>query len=277
LSKHLTSDEDYRSSSLLEKPYESLAAYAKVVRTATNEEPLETVLASIDESTVVRSKLLEYEWARKLLFVSLAAKFQATTAGRTALRRIKRLKSTASKPIESPVVIVAGGCNSEVEDQMRAYRGLILEAFRVFKGTIISGGTTSGVSGLVGEAQQKYRSTVRAIGYVPKAKIDLLDKRYSEIRFTEGKDFSPDEPLQYWIDIVTSGIKSSDVKLLGINGGRISAFEYRMALALGASVAIVKGSGMEADKLFLDADWNKSRNLVSVANDPVAVEAFLRA
>ena len=49
------------------------------------------------------------------------------------------------------------------------------------------------------------------------------------------------EPLQYWIDIVGSGIKAGSVKLLGINGGKISAIEYRIAIAFGAQVAIIKG------------------------------------
>jgi len=48
-------------------------------------------------------------------------------------------------------------------------------------------------------------------------------------------------------------------------------------LALGAQVAVVKGSGMEADKLFLDDDWNKSKNLISMTNDPVTVWAFIQA
>ena len=277
LKEHLAKQKGSHSGWPLEKPYENLVAHMKVVQSATNEEHLEAILASVDKSTVVRDKLVEYEWVRKLVSVSLAAKFQVTRAGRTALMQIEKLKSEGNKPIENPVVILAGGCNAEVEAQMGAYRRLILEAFRFFKGTIVSGGTPWGISGLVGEAQQKYRNTLRTVGYVPKAKIDLLDKRYSEIRLTDGKDFSPNEPLQYWIDIITSGIKSPDVKLLGIDGGKISAFEYRLALALGARVAIVKDSGLEADKLLLDKDWNNSRNLISVTNDPLSVGAFLGA
>jgi hypothetical protein len=277
LRKPFRSDDNYKSDSLLEKPYEILVAYVKVVNTANNEEPLEAILSSIDRSPAVSGQLLGHEWLRKLLLIGLAAKFPATPAGRTALKQTKKLKSIACKQVRSPIVIVAGGCSTEVEVQMSAFRGLILEGFRDFEGTIISGGTTSGISGLVGEAQQKNPNTMQAIGYVPKTKTDLLDNRYSQIRFTDGKDFSLSEPLQYWIDIIALGIKSSDVKLLGINGGRISAFEYRFALALEASVAIVKGSGMEADKLFLDKDWNKSRSLVSLASDPVTVRAFLMA
>jgi hypothetical protein len=270
------SDDDRKSHLLSEDPYKSLAICAKAVQMADNEGIIEAALTSINQSRTVHGKLFGHEWMSKLLLISLAAKFPVTAAGENALRQMRKLRSAACKQILCPVVVVTGGCSSEVEVQMRTYRGLILKAFHDFEGTVISGGTASGISGLVGEVQQKYPNTIRAIGYVPKTKTHLLDKRYGEIRFTEGEDFSPTEPLQYWIDIIASGKKSSQVKLLGINGGKISAVEYRIALALGAQVAVVKGSGMEADKLFLDNDWNKSKNLISMTNDPVTVSRFIQ-
>lgn len=257
------------------KPYESLSFYAKAIQISLNERVIEAALNSIDKLTV-HSQLLGFDWVRKLLLIGLAAKFPTTDAGKATFEQVKKIASTPYQPLENPVVIVAGGCSSEVEAQMRTYQGLIFEAFHDFKGTIISGGTTSGISGLVGEAQQKYPNTIRSVGYVPKTKTDLMDKRYSEIRFTDGEKFSPIEPLQYWVDIITSGNTPSGVKLLGINGGRISALEYRVALALGAHVAIVRGSGLEADKLLSDNEWNSSGNLVTVPNDSMSVWAFIR-
>jgi hypothetical protein len=264
-----------RSRLLSGKPYESLRFYAKAMQLSLNEQIIESVLNSIDR-LAVHDQLLGYDWIRKLLLIGLAAKYPATGSGKVALEQVKKIASKPYHLLKGPIVIVAGGCSSEVEAQMRNYQGLILEAFRDLKGTIISGGTTSGISGLIGEAQQTYPNTIRTVGYVPKTKTDFLDKRYNEIRFTDGEKFSPIEPLQYWIDILASGIKSSDVKLLGIDGGRISAIEYRTALALGAQVAIVKGSGMEADKLLLDNDWNNSKNLISMPNDPKTVWAVIQ-
>jgi hypothetical protein len=265
-----------KSCLLSREPFESLRAYAKALQISLKKQDIELALNTINEFTN-QEQLIGYYWIRKLLQIGLAVKFPATNGGASALEQLKKLASTNYQILEEPIVIVAGGCSVEVEAQMRTYHGLVLESFRDFKGTIVSGGTTSGISGLIGEAQRKYPITVRTVGYVPKTKTDLIDKRYREIRFTDGEKFSPLEPLQYWIDIIASGIKADGVKLLGINGGIISAIEYRMALALGAQVAIVVGSGMEADQLLLDNEWNNSKNLISMPNDAETLWVFIQA
>lgn len=257
------------------EPYESLGAYAKALQISLKEQDVKLALNTINELTN-QEQLIGYDWIRKLLQIGLAVKFPATNGGAAALEQLKELASTNYQPLEEPIIIVAGGCSVDVESQMRNYRGFILDVFREFKGTIISGGTTAGISGLIGEAQRKSPITVRTVGYVPKPKTDLIDKRYREIRFTDGEKYSPLEPLQYWIDIIASGIKSVDVKLLGINGGRISSFEYRIALALGAQVVIIQDSGMEADKLLLDKDWNLSKNLISLPADSNKTQKFIK-
>jgi hypothetical protein len=258
------------------QPYESLRAYAKAIQISLEEQDIEIALNSINALTN-HNQIAGYEWIQKFLLIGLAIKFPKTDSGKTVFEQLKKIASINCQPLKEPIVIVAGGCSVEVEAQMRTYHGLVLESFHNFEGTIVSGGTTSGISGFVGEVQQRYSTTVRTVGYVPKTKTSLVDKRYREIRFTDGEKFSPLEPLQYWIDIIASGIKAAGVKLLGINGGRISAIEYRMALALGAQVAIVVGSGMEADQLLLDNEWNNSKNLISMPNDAETLWAFIQA
>ena len=252
-----------KSCLLLGESYESLKTYAKALQISPNAQDIEKALSSVETFTVP-DKLQDCDWVKKLCLIGVAAKFPESTGGKAALEQLKKLASTPYPPLEAPIVIVVGICR--VEAKIRAYKDLLLDAFRNFKGTIISGGTVLGISGLIGEVQQAYPNAVRTIGYIPKTKTALVDKRYTEIRLTLGKKFSPTEPLQYWIDIIASGIRPLEVKLLSINGGEISAFECRIALALGAHVAVVKGSGMEADKLLSDADWNRSANLVSIIN-----------
>jgi ppGpp synthetase/RelA/SpoT-type nucleotidyltranferase len=262
----------------LGKPYESLSAYAKALQVSVNDWVIEAALRSIDRLAVVKTQLPGYDWVQRLLLIGLASKFPESDAGRNALNRVKKLASTAHQPLKGPIVIVAGGNSSEVETQMRTYQGFMLEAFRDFKGTIISGGTISGVSGLVGQVQEKYLSTIKTVGYLPKVtKTTLIDKHYCQILFTEGEDFSPAEPIQYWIDLIDSGINSYDVKLLGINGGKISSIEYKIALALGASTAIIEGNKTEKEKLFSDKDWNTLKNLVPMLNDSLTAWAFVQS
>jgi len=153
----------------------------------------------------------------------------------------------------------------------------MLEAFRDFKGTVISGGTNAGISGLIGEVQVQYIDNITTLAYVPQNPrgVTIDKKRYREIRRTSGDDFSVLEPLQNWIDLIASGVDANQVRLIGINGGEISAAEYRIAVSLGAQVAIIEGSGRDAAKLLLNDDWKDVSNLIAMPADPATVRAFI--
>jgi len=75
--------------------------------------------------------------------------------------------------------------------------------------------------------------------------------------FGDRKDFSIREAIQYWYDIMKSGIEPSKVKLIGINGGEISAFEFHLAIVFGAQVGIMKNSGRAATELINDPSWEE--------------------
>ena len=120
----------------------------------------------------------------------------------------------------------------------------------------------------------------RAIGYLPASVPDDVrvdDERYAELRRTTGEDFSVAEPLQYWSDVVASGIGPADVRVLAIGGGRISAAEYRMALALGARVGAISGSGGSASELLRDPWWAATARLVELTPDLDVMRDFLGA
>jgi ppGpp synthetase/RelA/SpoT-type nucleotidyltranferase len=265
---------------LLGKPYDSLMAYAKALELSSNYWMIETSLRLLEHLSPLKNDLAGFEWVHRLLLLGRAAKSShkaATEQDQAALEQVKKLASTNVKPIKGPVVIVSGGTDAGVEAQIQKYRDLLLEALRDFHGTLISGGTTAGIAGLVGELQQAYPDTVKTIGYVPRLipREIPVDERYSQVRNTTGSDFSPLELLQGWIDLLASGIDPATVKLLGINGGRIAAVEYRVALALGASVAIVRGSGREADILLQDKDWSASQSLLPLPPDPMTARALI--
>jgi len=182
------------------------------------------------------------------------------------------------KPIRCiPVIIVAGGTDKLTKKSLLKYRTLLTEGFYDFTGTIISGGTTAGVCGIVGDVQETYEGAIKTIGYLPGTipPTTAIDPRYYEIRKTDGDKFSIKEPLQYWTDILASCIPPSDVKLIGINGGNISAAEYRIALLLGAKVGIIQNSGRAVAELLEDPDWNTSENLIVLPHDVATLRAFI--
>ncbi len=258
---------------LLNEPYESLIAYTRAVRLSLGDWMVDTSLNTLELLEPVNKQLEGYQWMRKILHLGRAINF---TPGKPS-DHIRDLATDLQHPIQAPVIILSGGTDSKIEKHMQAYRRLVLEAFQDFHGTIISGGTRAGIAGMAGDLQETYPENVSSIGYIPSSipyNIEL-DKRYQTHRNTTGKDFSALETIQYWIDIVTSGIHPESVKLLGINGGRIAAAEYRLALALGAKVGIIAGSGRSADELLADPEWKDSPNLLRLENDPPQVHAFV--
>jgi len=258
---------------LLRQPYDSLNAYAKAIQLSNTDWMITTSLSLLEKLSVVQNLIEGYDWVRKLLILGIAGKFkdQASSA------QIRKLATAKASPITGPVIIIAGGTVTDF--QINEYQPLLREEFRDFHGSIIGGGTTAGMSGLVGDIQAAYPEAITSIGYVPQFLPEgaQIDPRYRQVRSTEGKNFSALEPLQYWIDIISSGITPAQVKLIGINGGEIAAFEYRLALMLGASVAVIESSGREAARLFKDPYWEKSKTLLRLSTDKKELAAFIRS
>jgi ppGpp synthetase/RelA/SpoT-type nucleotidyltranferase len=172
------------------------------------------------------------------------------------------------RKLREPVVVVAGWGDDEPMSEVP-----LLDALRTalegFKGTLVSGGTATGVSGLVAGTAASRPADVTAVGYLPKARRALADARCSIKRFTEGKDFSPLDPLAFYEDWAIDGGAPDALRLLGIGGGEIAACEYRIALALGVRVGLVEGSGGAADELLNDPRWAGVPNLVRLSDkDP---------
>jgi tetratricopeptide (TPR) repeat protein len=247
-------------------PHEALEWYSLGIRASTAPfmlPDLESPPAALIEGS---------SWSRLLVLLARATRF----ADMEALERVRTL-ATDAPPLESPVLIVAGGTDPSVEARMAGFSLILEEAMRGFTGTVVSGGTRQGICGLVGEFGESAGPRLHTIGYLPAHLPEDADRddRYREIRVTAGDGFSPLEPLQNWIDVVASGIDPADVTVLGVNGGRIAAVEYRIALALGARVGIVEGSGREAARLVSEGRWDTAPNLTSLPMDPQTIRAFV--
>jgi ppGpp synthetase/RelA/SpoT-type nucleotidyltranferase len=258
---------------LRDDPDESLRTYCLAIRASTASFMIEDEIARIERLSRAGVELPGLEHVRLLLFVGAAAKFPSP-------HNIQRLKPWTSRPsadISGPVVIVAGGTDSSAEEQLRKYSEGLVRAFDDYQGTIISGGTTSGICGLVGDIGQRHAGRVHTIGYLPRHLPDgvHVDTRYNEIRRTDGDTFSALEHLRFWADLLASGIDPKDTKVLGINGGNVSAYEFRIALLVGAIVGVIPGSGREVDKLLADKAWLDAGTLLPVINDPHTMGAFI--
>jgi hypothetical protein len=256
---------------LLGQPYDSLSMYTQAIQVGMADRMIETSLRRLDRLSFIQKMIPGYDWVLRLLRLSQAVKFQ----DKASLEQIRNLATAGAALISGQVVILAGGTSGEIQSE--DYEPLLLEGFQGFHGTIISGGTTAGICGLVGKVQAAYPEAIATIGYIPAHLLagTEIDPHYREIRATGGQDFSALEALQYWCDMIACGISPVQVKLIGINGGKISAFEYRLALMLGARVAVIESSGREAAGLFKDPFWGNSKNLQRLSAGKNEIKSFL--
>ncbi|MGD2215748.1 MAG: RyR domain-containing protein [Gemmatimonadales bacterium] len=263
---------------LLGEPFQSLDAYAKAIQLSPAEWMIKTALRSLNRIGAAGREPDGFEWIRRLLTLGLAVHFDSTDA----MEDLSQLATADGPSFRLPVRIVAGGTDPRVQAQIGEYSGLLMEGLAGFDGTIISGATTEGICGLVGDAAQRYGDRIHTVGYIPgagfgegtDATIDKDPERYRELRYTDGRGFTPLESLQNWIDLVVSGVPVGEVRVVGINGGRIAGAEYRIALALGAVVGVISESGREAGRILTDEQWSSVERLIALPRDAQTVRAF---
>jgi ppGpp synthetase/RelA/SpoT-type nucleotidyltranferase len=260
---------------------ESLAMLARAVHWTNPKapEPLLQALKDVSELAHLDPARPDIECARRFLAAAVLAKCSdAKWPADVAKPAMEPL------PAGSRVVIVAGGCDASHDLAMRSYAGLLEKAFANFEGIVISGGTAQGISGVVGELARKSKGRIRAIGYLPASlptdgSATMDDKHYTLRRTDGGPEFTAREPIQNWLDLLATGIKPQVVRLLGVNGGNIAGLEYRLAVALGACVGVIEGSGREAERVA--GDWpairreESSGKLLVLPTDAMTLRAFL--
>ncbi|MDK9700169.1 MAG: RyR domain-containing protein [bacterium] len=232
------------------------------------------------------------------LFHVVRAYFRVILAGRYEKVNLKMLEAYANNhcqderlttvPIDRcaelfakdrPVVIVAGSCGAEFSAHVRTYSSILTTAFENFSGTICSGGTTAGISGIVGDLPDP-EGKINKIAYLPDPCPDegKIHSAYTLRRTTTKKNprnYSILDAIILWGDIVASGIAPQDVRLLGIGGGDISAFEYRLALLLNAKVGILPKSGRAAYAISNDDEWNSVKTLTYSISEETTKNARL--
>jgi ppGpp synthetase/RelA/SpoT-type nucleotidyltranferase len=259
---------------LLGNPYESFSAYVRAIQLSTAPFMVETSLDSLQRLGTVKAKLTGYDWIENLLLLGLASKFSSDHAE----KEIRKLAGGEAEKLSLPCTILVGGSKDNVQEEMERFGPLFKDAFSEYQGTIVSGGTRTGISKLAGDLQETYKDRIYAVGYLPASKTAHADtdkKRYREIRTTDGETFSPLEATRYWMDVMASGIRPGQVKLLVVNGARISSAECELALLLGAKVAIIEGSGGEPVKLLSDSTWEQSTSLMLLPGDSLIISSYI--
>lgn len=142
----------------------------------------------------------------------------------------RKHKFTTLSGTTSPVLIISGQYKpTNLEDEESLYDPVLGPFMKRFMGKIRVFKEGSVLSEWIGKEAEK-----RA------AEIEL--KSYSD-------------PLTMWEDITGDGCPAKNVNLLGLGGDEHEVEAYQMALALRAWVGLIRGTGVQADKILADKDW----------------------
>ena len=269
---------------LLGDAYASLDAYAKGLRMVLDKRSglctdcLERELDSLARLENAKGGLHGDAWTgdtlvqglQQVLLISL----YLATGDAASITDLKKMRRYRYKP-ESRVLMVAGGCNKEVEKAMHAYGAMLAGAVGDFEGFIIGGGTRAGISGVVGSLKTVPKRAFETVGYLPGSQA--ADSRYDATVKSDTREFTPLDAIQAWVDVIASGIRPEQVSVLGFNGGAISAAEYRIGLAFGVSVGVMAGSGRAADALLKDPCWKDLGRPMGLISDPMTLRAFIHS
>jgi hypothetical protein len=98
----------------------------------------------------------------------------------------------------------------------------------------------------------------------------------SESRAADSGVLAREPAVQRWRKAFERGVWPERVRLLGINGGDIAGFEFRLALALGGKVGVLPASGRAASQILQDEDWKDVAGLTALPDDRFTLQAFLQ-
>lgn len=179
-----------------------------------------------------------------------------------------------SVSFQQPIIIFAGhGTDDHAVPNEEPF---LRTALSGLSGTLLSGGTDSGLPGIIDRIAQLNPDTATCVGYLPEQipeDAHIGNGYHTLVRTPQATDFSVEDPIWMWVDLVSSGIDPSTTRLLGINGGQIARFEYKLALALGATVGLVAGSGRSADEVLSEGPRDR---LIALPQDAASWWCFFR-
>jgi ppGpp synthetase/RelA/SpoT-type nucleotidyltranferase len=258
---------------LLDEPLEALGDYAR------------GVAHSLSCTACVPPDVLEAEerWIRRVIEPDPPAGGYAWALTFLALARRAKAGAfgtpSAQTPLKAPVLLVSGGAVTLDREGAERFQAMLVEALAGFRGTVISGGTRCGVPGCVGAAAEALGGArlCSLVGYRPRVLPDDVarDERYDRAVPCDEPGFTPGQFLRSWEDLFDAGVRPESICLAGYGGGPLSAVEYRIALALGATVGLVDSSGGAAKALLADSRWAGQPNLLAIPPDPQTLRALI--
>jgi len=280
---------------LLGKPYESLNSFVNAILLNRGVKMIDSTLNSI-ESLSVKSELFSQEinnaliWGKILLLIAKIIKKQESQndidirsiEGYSYLENIATKTENGNDVLnfdkEKLLLVLTGGFDNFEKKNLELIPNLLKPALLDYQDVMIAGGSSQGINKILGDINYKYDKKIEKIGYLSYYTTpDVSPNPEFKIRRTiKTQGSSAREFLQYWIDIIVSGIKPSKVKVIGLKGGMISEIENKMAIALNADVALIDKIFGTYSNTFSSTYWNKKKNYKLLPMDSMTIKAFIK-
>ncbi len=252
---------------LLEKPYEALEYYIIAIdflRKSGKIKDMQCIKIEIESLELLFAKtgVEHYKWSQELLETALVLLFEEEDTNQENL------------------LIIAGTSSHKSESVKDGFTEALEKSFSQFKGTVIGGGTITGIPGCVGNALIRVRENkeceIDSIGFIP-ANIDeiYIHKGYDTVIRTSGTDFSFLEVLEYWKNVAKQKYCPENIRILGFRGGKISNLEYRLGLSLGVSTGVYKANSSKTQCYIRDTFIENHENFVDLPLDVSTITVFL--
>ncbi|MCX6236825.1 MAG: RelA/SpoT domain-containing protein, partial [Bacteroidia bacterium] len=175
-----------------------IMAYSRAVETILNNSFLTSHATIAAEITLIgKFKALNPKLSEQIkLYLNIAMVLVADSSNKGRYKNYLENHKIRKEPFKTPVVIVAGGASLMDDSKIDYYRDYIREMMYDFKGTIISGGTTAGIPGLVGQVKDEIQKQAPVefdlMAYLPEKLPDDAVKSMVYNRFykTDSDKFS---------------------------------------------------------------------------------------
>lgn len=261
-----------------------IGAYASLIDTFLNKKYLNGK-SNIKAEIELMKKLSAYDNKTNIqiqLFLNMAMYLSEKGEDKKPYMKEIKKHSIRKEDFKEKVLIIAGGASKMSAAKAETYHPYIKELMYGFEGTVISGGTMAGIPGLVGkvknELQKNKKCRFDLLAYLPeKLPGDaVISKAYDRHYRTPAAEFSAMDVLVCWTDLLNKGINPKDVILVGIDGGQIAIMEYSIALALGATVALVASSDRAVTEFLNNKMWAGHPRLLHLPDDPLTLWALVK-
>lgn len=219
---------------LLGKTKEGLEAYVDAIRAATAPFMFQTSIESLSSLLEAKCIPAEMDLARRLLATGLCARFPSSVAATANAATLPRLRHE----LRAPTVLLVGRGGSAAVSAPTALAGVLADALKGFRGSVVSVGDLDRAASAVEGACASLTGNAGLVRY-RQAEVAAF---CSVVPDAEPEDiFYP--TLAPWANLVAAGVNASSVLLLALGGGSRTAADRHLARALGAKVAVLEVDG----------------------------------